>query len=106
MVDLRVDKAAEEIGIRDWHADYGAPKQVADVRQRASHADVFHSLRRVRDVVRGRSAKWQRTASRKRPLHVGPHPSQALTARISSYARLLKRLNHSAPSFLRSSPVC
>lgn len=82
MVDLRVDKAAEEIGYATGMLIMELLKTSPMLDNPAGHADVFHGLRRVRDAVTGRSGKsggGQLHASG--PLHVGPHLSQALTAR-------------------------
>jgi len=57
MVDLRVDKAAEEIGYATGMLIMELLNKSPTFDNAASHADVFHSLRRVRDVVRGRSGK-------------------------------------------------
>ncbi len=57
MVDLRVDKAAEEIGYATGMLIMELLKTSPMLDNPAGHADVFHGLRRVRDAVTGRSGK-------------------------------------------------
>ena len=57
MIDLRLDKAAEEIGYATGMLIMELLSKSPTLDNPAGHADVFHGLRRVRDVVIGRSGK-------------------------------------------------
>ncbi len=57
LMDMRLDKAAEEIGYATGMLIMELLKTSPMLDNPAGHADVFHGLRRVRDAVTGRSGK-------------------------------------------------